>query len=247
MPVACLLNLVRFGPDTRGAMTYNSKTQTITVGPNSDFLSDSGTFFINVLRDLAKTPSAPQSIEKDWSVIEEWLGCAGRELNQQDIEKIGKAWRAYYAIGVAPSHALQKQFDDFSAKYKAEGKCFDADKAPTQVMDAFDRMLATDAQIKAKQSADWAAEKAKFSEIYNKFPIKPKTSWWRRQSRAFRAWVFLSVAWAAAALFYISVFDPFEIGDWKYADEKDYLKAFSISAGAFILGLVKRVYDRTVK
>lgn len=192
-------------------------------------------------------PNANQSIKKDWSVIEEWLGCAGRELNQKDIDKIEKAWRAYYAIGVAPSHSLQKQFDDFSAKYKAGGKFFDSDKAPTPVMDVFDRLLATDSQIKAKQSADWAAERAKFSEIYNNSLTKPKTSWWRRQSREFRAWIFISVAWAAVAFFYIAVFDPFDIGDWGYADEKEFLKAFSIIAAAFILGIVKRVYDRTVK
>ena len=228
-------------------MTYDSKTQTVSVDSNSDFLSDSGAFFINMLRDLARTPDANQSIKNDWSVIEEWLGSSGRDLTPQDYEQVGRAWRAYYAIGVAPSHSLQKEFDAFSAKYKATGQSFDKDKAPTKVMDVFDRLLASDADIKAKQEADWAAEKDKLAQTFSGIPGKTSASWWRRQSHAFRAWAFFSAAWAAAAYFYIAVFDPFDLGDWRWADDKDYLKAFSIIAAPLILGLAKKAYDRVVK
>lgn len=228
-------------------MNYNHKIKTSDALQHADLIGKHGVHSIKILRDLAQSPKTPQSIKHDWSVIEEWLGCAGRQLNQNDFDKISKAWIAYYAIGVAPSHQLQSLFDDFSEKYSAERNGFLLEKAPTHVMDVFDRMLATDAQINEKKAADWAVEKDKFAKILSNLPSKNQTSWWRQQSRSFRAWIFISFAWAAIATFYISVFDPFDVRNWNYADVKDYLKAFSTIGLIFILGIFKKMYDLIVK
>ena len=235
-------------------MTYDRKSRTINLDPGSDFMADSGVLFITMLRDLAKDPSAKQSARNDWKVIEEWLGCEGRELTPEDDEKIGKSWRAYLAIGVAPSHDLQPAYDQISKDYKASGQYDPKDKPPESVMDVFDRLQATEDEIKRKKSWDWSEDNPEMKKLADAIrkvsshskPSATRVGWWRRQSQSFRSWTFISVAWAAASLFYILVFDPFELGDWRWAEGKDYLKVISISAAPAILALLKKAYDRIV-
>lgn len=235
-------------------MTYDRKSRTINLDPGSDFMADSGTFFINTLRDLARDPAANQTAKGDWKVIEEWLGCEGRELTQEDDEKIGRSWRAYLAVGVAPSHDLQPAFDQISKDYRDSGQYNPGDKPPEPVMDVFDRLLATDDEIKKKKSWDWSEDNPEMKRLADAIrkvsshskPNTVKSGWWHRQTKSFRSWAFVSVAWAIASLFYIIVFDPFELGDWRWAEGKDYLKVISISAAPAILALLKKAYDRVV-
>jgi hypothetical protein len=196
-------------------MSYDSKTGTINSGPESDFLAHSGAHFVNALRRLSQDSTTPPQVKSDWKILEDWLGCIGRAPTDGDNERIRKAWCAYFAIGVAPSHELQPVFDSFSDKHKASGQPYTSDKPPENVMDVFDRLLASDADIKKKQADDIAAEKKKFAKLLDNLPGRPKTSWWRKQSPSFRLWAFASIVWAAAATFYIILFDPFELGDWR--------------------------------
>lgn len=230
-------------------MTYDAKTGNISLDPDSDFLSDSGSHFISVLRDLAQDPTANSSIKSDWKAVEDWLECTGRSLNGLDTEKIAKAWRAYYAIGVAPSHALQPAFNRAAQKYKSTGLSFKADRPPQEIMGVFDRLLASDEEIKEKKAWDWSEENPetrKLADAIRAVTGKPRPSWWRRQNHMFRAWVFVSIAWAATSFFYMTIFDPFDLGSWSYADGNDYLKAAIVMAVPTFCGLLKLAYDRVV-
>lgn len=94
-------------------MAFDKDTNIITLDENSDFLVDSGVFFINMLRQTSQEENAPDKLIKDWRVIENWLGCENNEITSKEEEKIGNGWKAYLAIGLAPSFKLQPAFDHF--------------------------------------------------------------------------------------------------------------------------------------
>jgi hypothetical protein len=140
-------------------MAFDKNTNTITLDASSDFLVDSGVFFIHMLRKAALAGDAPTGQLKDWQVIEKWLGCLGGNITSVQEEKIGKGWKAYLAIGLAPSFKLQEAFDFYEKYYKDVGYSYKDDKPPTEVMDVFDRLLATDKEIGAKKNHGWTEEK----------------------------------------------------------------------------------------
>ncbi len=127
---------------------------------------DSGIFFIHDLKKISGESNTPQDIVNDWLIVEEWLGCENREISKEDEEKIGRAWKAYLAIGLAPSFPLQPSFDGVSKQYKDAGYSFERDKAPTKVMDVFDRLLATKEELAVKRKHDWDEEKKKFETLF---------------------------------------------------------------------------------
>jgi hypothetical protein len=167
-------------------MAFDPNENIITVGEEEDFLADSGKFFITMLKKNSSDPGlkagAGDRLRRDWTIIETWLGCAGRELNQNDFDKIGKAWKAYIAIGLAPAFKLQESFDQFSEKYKQEGYSFKEDKAPTEVMDVFDRLMASDEEIELKRQSDIEKDKAKLKEAFEKNGILKNVSSKKRTS-----------------------------------------------------------------
>ena len=92
-------------------MAFDKDTNTITLDANSEFLVDSGVFFIHMLRKTALAGNAPTGQLEDWQVIEKWLGCKDGNITSVEEEKIRKGWKAYLAIGLAPSFKLQEAFD----------------------------------------------------------------------------------------------------------------------------------------
>jgi len=172
-------------------MAYDRNTHTITVGKESEILVDLGASYIDELRIDSHRDNAPSSLVIDWKIIEEWLDCFGRELNSQDNEKISKAWRAYFAIGRAPSEKLQPLFMYYSNQYKKDGRTYSSDKPPAEVMHVFDHLLATDDEIKKKRESDWSSEKRNLESILNKVAARKSASWWRSQSKVFRMWAFV--------------------------------------------------------
>jgi hypothetical protein len=179
-------------------MAYDSETNRISVDKDSDFMADSGAFFINTLKRMAEETNAPSSLRNDWKVIEGWLGCAGRELTNDDSEKIGKAWRAYLAVGVAPSDKLQPVFTSFSNQCQQEGLAHVAKKPPTEVMDVFDRLLATETEIKVKRARDFDNVRKRFKAVLQNNPRKTKLRGrFESLSRNKRILIGITVAWAA--------------------------------------------------
>lgn len=229
-------------------MAYDRKTHTITVGKESDFLMDSGIAFIDELKMDSQHENAPSSLVNDWKIIEKWLGCFDRELNNEDSDKIGKAWRAYIAIGLAPSEKLQPVFTNFSNQYHKDGHSSLLDKPPSEVMDVFDRLLATDDQIKKKRERDWSSERKKLESILNnRSAHKRGASWWRSQSKSFRIWAFGSMVWIVFVLLFVLIFDPFNNDAWGYMDDDEYLKMFFVMTIPLLAGGIKYAYDRIVK
>jgi uncharacterized membrane protein len=111
-------------------------------------------------------------------------------------------------------------------------------------MKVFERMLASDDQIKIKKASDAKSEGEKLAKIIGRLPGNTKKGWWSRQSRSLRGGIFVSVAWAAVALFILTVFDPLDVRSWDWADERDYLKAMAIMLLPAVAGLLKAAYNK---
>jgi len=223
--------------------TSMERTSSAPLAP--DLIADAGGTFVGMLRDLAQDAKATDGIRKDWTTICLWLGDCDSELSADHLERIGKAWRAYLAIGLAPSVELQTVFDSMHERFNTtEAK---RDKPPVEIMDAFDRMLASDAQIKAKRASDTEAERAKFAKAMEGLHRKPKKWQWSRQSRSLRGWIFVSVAWAVIALFIIAVFNPLEVWNWGRAEWRDYLKAMAIMFLPAVAGILKAAYSKATE
>jgi len=155
-------------------MGYDRDSRTITLSPDSDLLADSGLHFICTYRDIARKEDAPASIKRDWQVLEEWLGCSGRELNNEDERSIRLAWLGYYAAGLAPSFALQPALDVFAATHNVKEHL--RHKPPRHIMDVFDRMQATDEDIAKKRTHDVEEEKKKVEAALSSIPKRPAPS-----------------------------------------------------------------------
>ena len=177
-----------------------------------DLMANAGGSFVRMLRDVAQDAKATEGIRNDWTIIRLWLGDCDSELSADHLEKIGKAWRAYLAIGLAPSHELQPVFNSIHERFNtAEAK---RNRPPVEIMKVFERMLASDDQIKIKKASDAKSEGEKLAKIIGRLPGNTKKGWWSRQSRSLRGWIFVSVAWAAVALFILTVFDPLDVRSW---------------------------------
>jgi len=152
-------------------MGYDSNTKTITIGPGSDVLADSGVHFVHVHRDIALKKDSSEGIKRDWKILEDWLGCQGRELTAADDQRIRMAWMGYYAVGLAPSFNLQPVYDLFATQHDV--KEFKKHKPPTAVMDVFDRMQASDEEIAKKRAHDEAIAKSQIRAALNLPKSKP--------------------------------------------------------------------------
>ena len=225
-------------------MVYDPKTNTITLGADSEFLADSGVSWVHRIRKMAQAPNTPARIKDDWRILERWLGCTARDLTNDDDQKIARAWTKYYAIGVAPSKKLQGTFDFMREKYKNDAVVRSTERPPSEVMDVFDRLSATDKEIKEKQAEDMEAERKRFAAVLGN-ERRGFGGWWRSRSRLFRLWVFGSVVWGALVLLVAAIFDPF---DREYADEPQvWAKIIFILALPLVGGALKYAYDRLVK
>lgn len=78
-------------------MSYDSKTRTIYVDENSDFMKDSGVHFVYQLRDDAQREITSVAIQQYWKIISKWLSCSVDTFNELHNEKIAKGWKAYLA------------------------------------------------------------------------------------------------------------------------------------------------------
>jgi hypothetical protein len=210
-----------------------------------NLMANAGVFYVGMLRELAQDAKAPGGTRKDWETLRAWLGNQDNELSAMDTDQISKAWRAYLAIGLAPSHELQPVFDSVRGRFNiAEAK---RDRPPVEIIRVFDRLLASDDQIKAKRASDAKAEGEKLAKIIGRSPSTNKKGLWSRQSRSVRGWIFVSVAWAAVALFILTVFDPLDVRRWDWADGRDYLKAMAIMLLPAVAGLLKAAYSTATK
>lgn len=168
-----------------------------------------GVFFVDTLRKVAHEKNVKLHLVEDWRILAEWLNSDGSALSAAQSQRVLYAWRAYVAIGLAPSVKMQEAFDTLGRLYLQQYPDCKGDKPPTNVMDVFDRLIATDKEIAEKRASDLAAERAKFEPIIKRLAAtksasrpmpKPQRSWWRGMSIDSRQWVYGCSIWALGCL-----------------------------------------------
>ena len=115
---------------------------------------DAGVFYVKTLADMASKPNASVAVQTDWVVIQSWLGAQGSPLTPEELDRFRVGWKAYIAQGVAPSLKLQRTFETISRALRVSDPDCHQHKPPIVVMDAFDRLLASDAEIRDKRLRD---------------------------------------------------------------------------------------------
>ena len=131
----------------------------------STFLHEAGHLYLEILGDIALEAGANPKIKADYQIVLEWLGVKSREeIQTVHHEQFARGFEAYLMEGKAPSSQLQTAFNSFKSWLGAIYKqlsALEVDLTP-EVRRVFDRMLATDAELKtAVASAEKAVAKAR--------------------------------------------------------------------------------------
>ena len=118
----------------------------------STFVHESGHFFLEAFNALASQEHAPQAMKDDLAAIFDWLGVKGwSEVGVPQHEQWARGFEAYVMEGKAPSLALADAFARFKAwltRIYLTARGLKANVTP-EIREVMDRMLATDAEIKA--------------------------------------------------------------------------------------------------
>lgn len=153
-------SLIDTGPAVSRA-TFDPETNTIRVLRDANltsFLHETGHYFLNVADSISRSNPANTAVTSDMQVLVDWFGLKSldewRSLDmdgqRQYTEKFAKAFEAYLFSGRAPSPALETPFRRIKQWMKSvysDFKSIGADLSP-EVKGVFDRMLATDEQIR---------------------------------------------------------------------------------------------------
>lgn len=151
--------------DKRGA--YTPSTRTITQLENADlstFFHEFGHFMLETQYDIAAQANAPQEIRDDMDAMFKWFGVRGRtpeermekwgsmtlEEKRDSHEKFARGFEKYLFTGKAPSAELRHVFQrirSWMVSVYEKLKNLNVSLTP-EVTQVFDRMLATDTQIK---------------------------------------------------------------------------------------------------
>lgn len=154
-------------------MSYNADTRTITLdGSIEKPPIDIALHMVHVFAEIYKDPHSSPSIRKDAEELFKWLGQDIDKLTPESTIKFKRAYLAYLSIGMSPSFDSQPLFDMIHALPEAKERM--KLKPPTEIMDIFDRMIATDDEIAKKREHDLAAERKKFEQVFQKLNQKPK-------------------------------------------------------------------------
>ncbi len=81
----------------------------------STFGHESGHSFLEMLRQDAARPDAPDQIKNDWQTVLEFTKAEGGKLSNDQHETFARAWEAYLQEGKAPSPGLAGVFQRFAA------------------------------------------------------------------------------------------------------------------------------------
>lgn len=215
----------------------------IDFGSESDLLLHSGVHFIGELKCDGEQPGSPLPLRRDWQTLAAWLDHAGGTLTKSEKEKAARGWAAYLALGLAPSDKLQPAFDHFSRHVRSAK----SDRPPKEVLDVFDRLLATDADILQKREMDWAAEKKRFDVLFNKAPKTAEESWWWRQSSGTRTWLFGTGVWIVGVSIYALVFDPFDAGGWRNMNNDEVVRLVVVASLPVAGAILWKLYEDWVR
>ena len=158
-------------------------------------------------------------------------------------ENLHVGWKAYIARGVAPSRRLQRAFDSMSRTLLSSDPDCRQHKPPIVVLESFDRLLASDAEIRDKLLSDAEATQelglslratmvegliaaAKDAGLTtgprldsdwwlhdNPASSDPRAQWRRDRSAECRRWVLIALVWFVLAWVLGALFDPLALDD----------------------------------
>lgn len=149
----------------RGIYTPGERVITLMQSANeSTFIHESGHYFLDVLTDVAMKNDAPSQIKADVQTLMDWFGVKDLEewrslsIDEQRAahEQFARGFEQYLREGEAPSTALEKvfkAFKDWLTKIYKSSEELQVEISP-EVRAVYDRLLATDEQIRAKEEID---------------------------------------------------------------------------------------------
>jgi hypothetical protein len=156
--------------ETRGA--FDPSTNTIALLKHADlstFHHEAGHFFLETMAKLATNPEGSPGIKADMGKALKWFGVEGtpeqtplERWNSMTLdekrpyhEQFARGYESYLMEGKAPSLELQPLFSRFKAWMERIYKSFsDLNvKLDPEIRGVYDRLLASDAQIKEAQQA----------------------------------------------------------------------------------------------
>lgn len=127
----------------------------------STFLHESGHFFLEVMRDTvigelrdATVDGEQSQLQKDWAATKEYLGISDdMDIGRDSHEKFARTFEAYLFEGKAPSNEVAGIMATFRSWLTFVYKKIANLNAPIndKIRGVMDRLIATDAEIKAAQ------------------------------------------------------------------------------------------------
>lgn len=157
--------LFQNGNAPRGIYTPGERVITLMQSANeSTFIHESGHYFLDVLTDVAMKENAPAQVKADVQTLMDWFGVKDLEewrslsIDEQRAahEQFARGFEQYLREGEAPSTALEKvfkAFKDWLTKIYKSSEELQVEISP-EVRAVYDRLLATDEQIRAKEEID---------------------------------------------------------------------------------------------
>lgn len=144
---------------------YTPGERVITLLQSADestFVHESGHYFLDVLTDIGSRERVPKQVKDDIQTIMDWFGVKDLEEwnslsfeeKRQYHEKFARGFEQYLREGKAPSSTLEKvfkSFKDWLMKIYKSAEELDVELSP-EVRSVYDRLLATDEQIKKRKA-----------------------------------------------------------------------------------------------
>lgn len=143
----------------RGSIQFGDGVTIINMFDQADlstFLHESGHFFLQVYSDIAAQNKGDLGIANDWATLAEYLGINDDgSIPVEAHEKFARSFEAYLFEGKTPSAELGDAMTRFRSWLVFVYKQVTALRAPItdEVRGVMDRMLATDEEIAAMQTA----------------------------------------------------------------------------------------------
>lgn len=200
-----------------------------------------GLMFAQELMEDASLPDAPAQTKADWFTLAAWLGQKGERLTDEQQTKFTKAWTDYFALGSAPSMTLQPTFLAFAAELPDKPKV----TAPREIIRIFERMLATDEEIRVKHLHDFEKGREVMDKI-TKAIAEPKSEA-KSAGWNVRKLVFWTAAWTLAVFGYAWLADPFDVGGWDELSDDEMARLVAVSLLPLAVAIAVSLYNRWIR
>jgi hypothetical protein len=224
-------------------MAYDPKSKDIFLGRGSDFLVDSGLFFVDVLREEAISPNAENSIRSDWAIIADWLDWDDSPIEGPAAEKLAQAWKAYIA---EKKVKLSPELDPaFTANTEHPTNQYEF--PPDDVVAVFNRLIGEDQKTSTKKEEHKTTNSLSSIGTQKLSTNQKLKRLWYNKSKEFRFWSFISASWALVIVLIIAVFDPFNYGSWSYIDGDELVQIVVIILTPELIALLKYAYRNLVE